>query len=506
MCGAVRLRLVVRALSRAACALLVGALVFAAAASARSSAPPTSPDQPLRDGCQRAVINQLFLRSPEWVYVYRDPSIRVAEGIARVTHAAKDDAPGEHQWYDFNSNLVPDRQDRYLLGGSASAGTSNFARGETADGEEFRRLHFEWESGTLPFFAWPTDGDRVKLWGSWIWDCGHFTTGDRTTGERTEFHPLNGIVVTRRSPYRTRGNESQTDVFISNDGNLAHAVEECARTHQPISPDSFGPDLRTCIQTPGNTRQSLSSAYSFFVPAPPKPSRGARLTYRMTRMVSGSAANERVRVLSNGLAVTVSLRGGRGAGAAARRYGKSFYVGWSGRQRPAPTRLKITLGTLTVNHADPLPGPTPRPGLWNLYLDVNGYWKLLNDWTPALNSVSDGQRLRLNRTVTIQVPQGRGVSLLVQGRECDEPSQQVVNGELVPIVKPCPVNREEFQLANDDTGTILDNYRSAGAALGTHTSRARATVFGFPGSGPISFGDGVQGNDAYRLTYTVRRG
>lgn len=496
-----------RALSRAACALLVGALLFAAAASARSVAPPTFPNQPLRDGCQRATINQLFLKSPEWVYVYRDPSIRVAEGIARVTHAAKDDAPGEHQFYDFNSNLVLDRPYRYLLGGSAAQGTGNYSRDADAAGEEFRRLHFEWESGTLPFFAWPTEGDRVKLWGSWIWDCGHFTTGTRTTGERTEFHPLNGIVVTRRSPYRTRGNESQTDVFISNDGNLARAVEECARTHQPIAPDQYGPDLRTCIQTPANTRQPLSSTYSFFVPAPPKPSRGARLIYRTTRMVSGSAATERVRVLTNGLAVTASLGGARRAVGAVRRYGKSFYVGWSGRQRPAPSRLKITLGTLTVNHADPLPsGTTPRPGLWNLYLDVNGYWKLLNDWAPGLASVNDGQRLRLNRTVTIQVPRGRGVSLLVQGRECDEPSQQVVNGEVVPIVKPCPVNREEFQIANDDTGTILDNYRSAAAALGTHTSRARATVFGFPGSGPISFGDGVQGNDGYRLTYKVRRG
>ncbi len=494
----------VRALSRVVCALLAGALIFAAAASARSSAQPTSPDQPLRDGCQRAVINQLFLKSPEWVYVYRDPSIRVAEGIALITHAAKDDAPGEHRWYDFNSNLVPDPQYRYLLGGSAALGTSNFSRDADAPGEEFRRLHFEWESGTLPFFAWPTEGDRVKLWGSWIWDCGHFTTGDRTTGEHTEFHPLNGIAVTRRAPYRTRGNESQTDVFISNDGNIAHAVEECARTHQPIAPDVFGPDLRTCIQTPSNIRQPLSGRYSFFVPAPPKPSRSARLTYRTTRMVSGSAASERVRVLGNGLAVTVSARGGN---AAARRYGKSFYVGWSGRQRPAPTRLKITLGTLVVNHADPLPmGTAPRPGLWNLYVDINGYWKLLNDWAPGLASVSDGQRLRLNRTVTIEVPRGRGVSLLVHGRECDEPSQQVVNGEVVPIVRPCPVNREEFQLANDDTGTILDNYRSASAALGTHTSRAVATTRGFAGSGPITFGDGVQGNDGYRLTYTVRRG
>jgi hypothetical protein len=493
-----------RAFLRVAGSSLVAVLLLTAAASARSTAQPTSPDQPQRDGCQRASINQLFLKSPEWVYVYRDPSIRVAEGIARVTHAAKDDAPGEHRFYDFNSNLVPDRGSGYLLGGSAARGTSNFARGERADGEEFRRLHFEWESGTLPFFAWPTEGDRVKLWGSWIWDCGHWTTGNRITGERTEFHPLNGIVVTRRSPYRTRGNESQTDVFISDDGNLAHAVEECARTHQPIAPDAFGPDLRTCIQTPANTRQPLSSAYSFFVPAPPRPSPTARLTFRTTRMVSGSAA-EHVRVLRNGLAVTVSLRGGRGSAAAARRYGKSFYVGWSS-PGAAPTRLKITLQTLLVNHADPLPGTTPRPGLWNLYLDLNGYWKLVNDWAPGLASVRDGQRLRLNRTVTIEVPRGRGVSLLVQGRECDEPSQQMFNGELVPIVRPCPVNREEFQLANDDPGTIFDNYRSATAALGVHTSRALATTRGFAGSGPITFGDGVQGNDGYRLTYTVRRG
>ena len=197
----------VRTWSRLAWTLVAGALVCAATASARSTAQPTSPDQPLRDGCQRAVVNQLFLKSPEWVYVYRDPSIRVAEGVTRVTHAAKDDAPGGHAFYDFNSNLVPDRPYRYLLGGSASARTGNFAGAEGS--EDFRRLHYEWESGTLPFFAWPTDGDRVKLWGSWIWDCGHFTQGQRVSGESSELHPLNGIVVTRRAPYRTRGNESQ---------------------------------------------------------------------------------------------------------------------------------------------------------------------------------------------------------------------------------------------------------------------------------------------------------
>src|SRR5207302_181630 len=82
-----------------------------------------------------------------------------------------------------------------------------------------------------------------------------------------------------------------------------------------------------------NRRQPLNGSYGFFVPAPPRPSGTARLTYRTTRMVSGSAARERIRVLRSGLAVTVSLRGG-----VTRRYGKSFFVGWTGRQRSRPAR------------------------------------------------------------------------------------------------------------------------------------------------------------------------
>ena len=63
---------------RVACSSLVAVLLLAVAASARTSA-PSAPKQSLRDGCQRAPLNLLLLKSPEWVYVYRDPSIRVAE-------------------------------------------------------------------------------------------------------------------------------------------------------------------------------------------------------------------------------------------------------------------------------------------------------------------------------------------------------------------------------------------------------------------------------------------
>ena len=481
-------------------------LTFVAIALAANPPQPKSPSQPGTDGCQRSYINQLLLKSPEWVYVYKDRTIRTASGIARVTHAAKEDAPGEHLWYDFNSNLVLDKKYSYLLGGDPAAKTSNFAKGDPADREEYKRLHYEWESGTLPFFAWPTEGDRVTLWGSWIWDCGHWQTGKTTTGERTEFHPLNGIVVNRKDPYKTRGNESETDAFVSSDGNLAHAVEECALSHHPASSSTYDAGYRACVQSPGANQQPLAGKYKFFVPAPPKPSAGATLHYRVVKRVSGTPATEKIKVRSNGLAVTVSLKS-QPAGKT-RRYGKSFFVSWTGAQQPAPTRLKVTFKTLTIKQADPAsPKPSEPTSPWNVYLDLNGYWKFVNDWTGSkLLSVKNGQKIKLNKTVPIQVPAGRGVFLLMQGRECDEPAGQTVFGEHVPAIKPCPNELREFKLGNDDIGILLDTYKSPAAAIGTHKSFSVATTHKFPGSGPITFGNGIIGQHTFQLTYVVKPG
>src|SRR5262249_27639602 len=92
-------------------------------------------------------------------------------------------------------------------------------------------------------------------------------------------------------------------------------------------------------------------------------------------------------------------------------------------------------------------------------------------------------------------------------RECDGPSGVVIAGHVVPQTKPCPLNTTESKISahnNDDPGTVFDRYPSAKAALGTHTAISRPTVL-FPHTGPISFNDGVQGNDVYELTYTIRR-
>ena len=198
---------------------LIGAALLAAAFSGPATATtrPTSRDQALQDGCQRSDLGIGFDSSPEWVYVNRDPTIRTASGIVRVAHGSRQDAILQHRSYDFNGNLVPDPPYRYLIAGSRSAATNNYAPGPPDDAEEFGRLHFEWESATLPFFAWPTDGDRATLWGSWIWDCGHWTSSENNvnavvTGEHSELHPLSGIAVSRKTPFLSARGESETDV------------------------------------------------------------------------------------------------------------------------------------------------------------------------------------------------------------------------------------------------------------------------------------------------------
>jgi hypothetical protein len=495
-------------------AVLAAALAVAVPAHAKNPSHPSGLKQPMKDGCQRSDFGVGLDTSPEWVYVYRSPAIRMASGVVRVPHNAVDDAILQHAWYDFNANLVPDRAFSYLVAGSRSSQTNNFATvpGSNSD-EEYSRLHFEWESGTLPFFAWPTDGDRATIWGSWIWDCGHWSTtennaeGSKTTGEHSELHPLNGIVVNRKAPYKPSRNESETDAFISNDGNGAHAVEQCALTHKPASATSYDSGFRPCAERAANRTQPLLPSYSFFVPAPAKPAGAAKLKYRVVNQIHGGSGSQRIAVKPAGLAVTVSLKSGKRPA----KYGKSFFVSWS-TDKAKPTPLKVTLNSILIKQADPNPQfADPTPPTWNLYLDINGYWQLLNDWAPGLSGVTDGQTIALNRTLTINVPTGSGVWLQVTGHECDEPADTTVFGIYAHIVKPCGPNRDEINpnplllLMNDDTGTILDIYKSATAAVGAHVSKA-ATKQNFPGTGSITFGHGTEGEDLYELSYTISRG
>ena len=491
------------ALALALTAVGVGSLNTSAGGAANPPA-PTHPNQPLLDGCQRNQIGVQLLRSPEWMYVYRDPTLRVASGTVRVAHMSGGDGPATHQSIDFNANLYLDAGSKYLLAPSSAV----------VGGEDQYRLHVEWESSALPTFAWPSDGDRATVWGSWIWDCSHWTgNGGALIGERTELHPLTAIAVTRHASYLATTNQTQTDFFISSEGTAARAVEQCGHTLSPNSSTTYGPDFRACVSkdettnVPHDAPQPIAGSYSFFVPAPPRPSRHARLTYRVVPRIPASQGTERVRVIWDGLDVTVTPPSTTPTEASPIRYGKSFFVGWSGPQHTHPAHLRITLNTLRIVHADPNQiAPDPAGGVWNLWLDINGYARHLNDWVPGLASVTDGQVLPINKTVDIYLPHGRPLSVLAYGIECDISSGVYAGTYYVPAVAPCTTldtTEPSFSIGNDYPGIVLDNYSSASAALGAHSSTSVATTNGFPGSPKMSFGDTSQGNGDFVLTYHV---
>jgi hypothetical protein len=486
----------------------VATALFASAAQAAGPDPVGPPSQALADGCQRSIMGLLTFTSPEWVYVYSyDPQrfeapdqTRVVEGTAQNTHPAGDDLPEGHQYFDLNSNIVVDAQYQDLLGGDPARETGNYA-----PGEEQGRLHVEWESGLVPTYAWPTENDRVKLWGSWIWDCGHWGVGfpdyflpsqvegqnprnGPITGERTELHSMKFMVVTRDHPYRPVNAESETDVYGSTEGAKSHAQEKCAHENPP-EPDStsYSPEYSACIQLPESQVQAVNDRdYSFFVPAPPKPSSDATLTYRIEDMIGqeGQPVEEitpRPDATPPGIDVTVKYQG-----SAAPAYGKSFFVRWLSPDPDEPEPILLTVDSIKVNHSlDPNPDAREQtgepPGEYNLYMDANGYWKFLNDWAPGLGAVSDGDTFTVGQSVSLNVPSGAPLRILFRGRECD-----------FPAIEPCP-DTAELAPSNDIPGVALAQFPTVEAALGTHTAYSDA----HPSADPDS--------PDYEVTYTVRR-
>jgi hypothetical protein len=480
-------------------ALVAVAVLLGAALPAQALAGPDPVSQPLADGCQRNPAGLLTFSSPEWVFVGgkgTTDTTRVVEGTTTLTHTAEEDLPESHTSYDLDTDVTPDPKYLDLLSGSPTAGNGNFAHDA-----DYGKLHVEWESRALPAYAWPTEGDRVKLWGQWVWDCGHWGEGIQTDqqnpqgslvgtgdyllpgqvegapppglrGEQTELHPMQAVVVTRKEPWAAPAGESQTDAFISNDGTHAYAEERCARDLNPLpGVPSYGPDFSACANTAANEQQPVRGrSYDFFVPAPPRPSPGATLGYREIVRVEGSTAQEQVTVTAGGLDVRVSFPNADGALA----YGTTFLVGWRRAARPpapASAHLRLRLRAVrVVRSLDPNPDRFHQtgqpPGEYNLYLDANGFWSFVggrgplppgdDSWAPALGAVMDGQLVPVNHAIDFFVPAGQPVRLAFSGRECD-----------LPKMDPCVVNAEVSD-GNDHPGQAIARFPTPDAALGDH--------------------------------------
>jgi hypothetical protein len=310
----------------------------------------------------------------------------------------------------------------------------------------------------------------VKLWGSWIWDCAHWGTSltDHAAadpGEKTEFHPVRALVVQRRNRFAGSHGGAQTDAFISSEGTRAHASAECALKHHPVNGDSYDSGFKPCMLDLANERQPVNDMnYTFFAPAPPKPSADSQLVYRETSRVPGGPP-ETVTRKSNGIEVTVKFKG-FGGPTALLRYGRTFVVGWKDAP-PQGVHVVVKLGTLTVLHSlDPNPDAhnfqnSKPPGEYVMFAEVNGTWLRLNKLLPNLGSATDGRQFKLDKQVGLYLPRSSKLRIYGQGWECD-----VAAG-----LFPCPKGRNEVALFNDLIGDRI-KLLALGTAVGTHTLRS----------------------------------
>jgi hypothetical protein len=449
---------------------LVAAALVAVVASSGAAAPkrPQPFPQAQTDGCQRSPVGLVTANSPAWVYVYKDRTPKVVTGEDVNSHVYSDDLSVNHQGYDWQIDILPDAPYVNYVGGNAEKHTGNFAGGEEGSSQEKNgSLHTEWENEAIPTFVWPSENDRVKAWGAWIWDCAHWNSdfsdnGADDPGEKTEFHSLRGLVTIRKNLFGGPHGETRADAFISSDGTRAHASAECALKHHPINGDNYDAGYKTCMQNAKNARQPVNDMdYKFFVPAPPKPSGNAQLVYRLATRIKGGPPQV-VKRKANGIQVTVKFKG-FGNSTSRLRYGRSFIVGWRDA-KPKGKHFQVQLGTLTVKHSlDPNPDAannqtsTP-PGEYVMFLEVNGNWLRLNKLFPSLTSVSDGQSFKLKKTVNVFLPAKHKLRVYGQGWECD------VAAELFP----CPTGRTEKALFNDPIGDKIDTL-GAKSAPGKHT-------------------------------------
>jgi hypothetical protein len=227
-----------------------------------------------------------------------------------------EDTAFDHYSLDINAYVTLDSAYRNLLG------TGNF---DSLDPAEYGILEIEWERGGVPLYAFPSPGDRITVWGTHIFDCGH----PDGAGYRTEIHPPVGWVLFRDTASSGDHNnlpsaagapankESQAPwVWYENTGQaggdrpgIGATLPDTGLVNTPVQStvadaffSSFGgnvsPNLNGCKDNGIFTLAALAPAfdapcsspstaisgsedwmqpllnqdYSFFVPAPPKPS------------------------------------------------------------------------------------------------------------------------------------------------------------------------------------------------------------------------------------------
>lgn len=450
---------------------LIACLAFALLTANLAAAAPVDSDlasAPNGGGCyptgiHPAILDMLTLINPEWAPVLNgqtaDSQPVLVHGTVQGMHGdTSGDFPATHIRADVNHFVQLDAADDDRL----------------ATGNDDLLLHFEWEAGAYPPWAWAGTGDRVVGLGRWIFDCGHpgtsagtcsvttatqcFIDGDCPVGETctgehfaysAELHPPyataairsgRGAIVSRRAG-ATPVLATKADIFASPNG--GGAGDRCVVTHQ-----SNATDLLTvqCFPLAQPLATFNAQDFEFDLPLPPRPPHG-RLRWRVLPQAAPGGVPARIHFTAHRsdsppiLHVTVRLAH-KVHGTLPTGYAGTVVAGWLDDPTPL-THVRVTAQAVVINNGLQLTHPVAPKACsasntpcntaadcpsgescwgadpiksWVLQAGVNGEWQYLS----GLDSVTTGDTVPQTLVYDQYLPADGAVHLEVNGaaHEC----------------------------------------------------------------------------------------
>jgi hypothetical protein len=376
--------------------LATGLVVAGAGPAFAQAVPPWGPfggsdAYALRRGCRTGGPFNLNSIVPQWVPVEpaNTPVAFVgtvdSHSPAPILHSvriAHEDWPGNHYSHDVHISMTPDAPYRHLLSDG-----NHFASGG--------RLDVEWEEARFPLFAWPAPGDRLWVFGQYVFDCGHPPYG-------VEIHSPIALASMRMRPLRFPQTGDRyvpgvrADIWVNADG--GGATDTCLLA-QPVADGCIGTDS-----------QRLSNQdIEFTIEPPPRPEPGARLlpyVFRRHAVPGDPPTVEPVIVQEpERLRVRLPTRG-----TDARAFAGTIELGWDTPARRPVRRFRVSVDELVLQ--DPLDIMSADLRLW---AEVNENWFEI----PGLQGLRAGDRVSVNRSFELTLYNGQPIHVFAAGYEED---------------------------------------------------------------------------------------
>jgi len=419
-------------------------------------------------GIQPALLDMLTLINPEWAPVmplasdptHVDTAPILVHGEVQGMHGdLSGDFPSTHLRADVNHFVLLDAADSDRLG----------------TGNDDGLLHFEWEAGVYPAWAWAGVGDRIVGLGRWIWDCGHpgatpgacsVTTstpciidkecpsGETCVGPHfgysAELHPPYATAAIRRGrgavvftrPVPTAVMATKADVFASPAG--GGAADRCVITHLTNDTDELSVQ---CFPLSQPVATFNAQDFVFDLPLPPRPANAHRPGWRVVPYATPGGTPARLTIrrrladpsnphLEVHVRLSQPTRGVMPTGFAA-----TILAGWKRDASPL-VHVRVTLTDLVVNNAlQPVTPTVPRTcsssntacmtnadcpsnekcwgagtvKSWQMQAAVNGEWQEL----VGLGSVDTGNVISQGLVYDQYIPPTGSVQLDIDGESRD---------------------------------------------------------------------------------------